>query len=121
MPSCASCDPPALITGGQVLFDGQDVLEMNMAQLEQFRWRKVSIVFQSAMNALNPVMRIRDQLLDVMQHHGISTAEANQRAIRLFDLVGIDPQRLDAYPHQLSGGMRQRAVIAIALALNPRC
>jgi peptide/nickel transport system ATP-binding protein len=95
------------------------VLEMNMAELEQFRWREVSIVFQSAMNALNPVMRIRDQLLDVMEHHGISTAEANERAIRLFDLVGIDPQRLDAYPHQLSGGMRQRAVIAIALALDP--
>jgi len=71
------------------------------------------------MNALNPVMRIRDQLLDVMQVHGIPVDEANQRASRLFDLVGIDPRRLDAYPHQLSGGMRQRAVIAIALALDP--
>ena len=71
------------------------------------------------MNALNPVMRIRDQLLDVMQHHDIPTGQANERAIQLFDLVGIDPQRLDAYPHQLSGGMRQRAVIAIALALDP--
>jgi peptide/nickel transport system ATP-binding protein len=65
------------------------------------------------------VMRIRDQLLDVMQCHGISKAEANRQAVRLFELVGIDPQRLDAYPHQLSGGMRQRTVIAIALALNP--
>lgn len=111
--------PPALITGGQVLFDGRDVLEMDMAELEQFRWCQVSIVFQSAMNALNPVMRVRDQLLDVMQRHRVPTAEANERAARLFDLVGIDPQRLDAYPHQLSGGMRQRAVIAIALALDP--
>jgi peptide/nickel transport system ATP-binding protein len=71
------------------------------------------------MNALNPVMKIRDQLTDVMRHHGLSKNVAKERAVSLFDLVGIDPQRLDAYPHQLSGGMRQRAVIAIALALNP--
>jgi peptide/nickel transport system ATP-binding protein len=111
--------PPAIITGGQALFEGRDILEMNETELGQFRWKKISIVFQSAMNALNPVMKIRDQLLDVMLHHGLSKAEANERAIDLFDLVGIEPQRLEAYPHQLSGGMRQRAVIAIALALNP--
>lgn len=111
--------PPALITGGQALFQGQDILEMDETTLEQFRWKKMSIVFQSAMNSLNPVMKIRDQLLDVMIHHGMSKEQANQRAIDLFDLVGIEAKRLDAYPHQLSGGMRQRAVIAIALALNP--
>jgi len=112
--------PPALITGGQALFEGSDVMAMDDDQLNQFRWSKISIVFQSAMNALNPVMKIRDQLTDVMLMHGVSKAEARQRAADLFDLVGIEPQRLEAYPHQLSGGMRQRAVIAIALALNPR-
>ena len=111
--------PPALITGGQVVFDGHDILEMDDAELGQFRWSKISIVFQSAMNALNPVMKIRDQITDSMRQHGLSKSEANERAATLFDLVGIEPQRLDSYPHQLSGGMRQRAVIAIALALNP--
>jgi peptide/nickel transport system ATP-binding protein len=111
--------PPALITGGQAMFDGQDILAMDDSELGRFRWAKISIVFQSAMNALNPVMKIRDQLLDVMLHHGLSKTEANARAVELFNLVGIEPQRLEAYPHQLSGGMRQRAVIAIALALNP--
>lgn len=111
--------PPALITGGQALFEGRDILQMNDTELEQFRWKKISIVFQSAMNALNPVMKIRDQLTDTMLVHGVSKEAAGQRAGELFDLVGIEKRRLDAYPHQLSGGMRQRAVIAIALALNP--
>ena len=111
--------PPALITAGQALFEGRDIMEMQDAELEQFRWSRISIVFQSAMNALNPVMKIRDQLTDSMRQHGLSKSEANDRAVSLFDLVGIEPRRLDSYPHQLSGGMRQRAVIAIALALNP--
>src|SRR5512136_474274 len=111
--------PPALISGGQALFEGRDIMQMDDASLEEFRWKKISIVFQSAMNALNPVMKIRDQITDVMLLHGLTKVEAKQRAVELFDLVGIEPRRLEAYPHQLSGGMRQRAVIAIALALNP--
>jgi peptide/nickel transport system ATP-binding protein len=68
--------PPALITGGQALFEGLDILKMSETELEQFRWKKISIVFQSAMNALNPVMKIRDQITDVMLHHGITKADA---------------------------------------------
>jgi peptide/nickel transport system ATP-binding protein len=112
--------PPAVITSGQVLFDGDDVLDMTEDELEQFRWQKVALVFQSAMNALNPVMRISDQITDVIHAHcQVSPTAARDRAVELLDLVGIEPRRLDDYPHQLSGGMRQRAVIAIALALNP--
>jgi peptide/nickel transport system ATP-binding protein len=111
--------PPAVITGGSILFKGRDTLGMDEGELAAFRWKEAAIVFQSAMNALNPVMRIRDQLLDAMLSHGLPRKDALARAEELFDLVGIDPSRLGAYPHQLSGGMRQRAVIAMALSLRP--
>ncbi|HEX6291220.1 MAG TPA: ABC transporter ATP-binding protein, partial [Herpetosiphonaceae bacterium] len=112
--------PPALITGGHIFFNGDDVLEMGLDELEEFRWRDVSMVFQSAMNSLNPVMRVGDQIADVLiKHNALHQREARARAAELLDIVGIERRRLDSYPHELSGGMRQRAVIAIALALNP--
>lgn len=112
---------PALITGGQVLFRDRDVLNMDQSGLERFRWRDISMVFQSAMNSLNPVLSINEQLADVMLKHRVVTgkAEARERAGELLNIVGIDRARLDSFPHELSGGMRQRVVIAIALALKP--
>lgn len=112
--------PPADISGGRILFHGDDVLRLDDKELRAFRWRNVSIVFQSAMNSLNPVITVGDQFLDTFQaHEKISKRHAIARAAELMRLVGIDPSRLTSYAHELSGGMRQRVIIALALSLNP--
>lgn len=114
--------PPALIrSGSQILLNGRDVLALDDAALKELRWREVAMVFQSAMNSLNPVLSIEHQFYDVLKTHtGMSRTAARARAAELLALVDIPADRLSAYPHQLSGGMRQRVVIAICLALNPK-
>lgn len=137
--------PPAVVTAGEVLYhpraqeerrgsmvatrrnnhaeweDVIDVMQLTPAQLREFRWNELSIVFQSAMNALNPVMSIGTQIVDAIKAHRpeMNARACQRRAQELLEIVGIASDRLRSYPHELSGGMRQRAVIAIALALNP--
>jgi peptide/nickel transport system permease protein len=118
--------PPAQITGGELLYTGRDgqtvdILGLDDRELTDFRWEELSIVFQSAMNALNPVLRVGVQIEDAIEAHrpGLSAEERSARVRELMQLVGISADRVGAYPHELSGGMRQRVMIAIALALDP--
>jgi peptide/nickel transport system ATP-binding protein len=124
--------PPAEVTSGQVIYHQRgsgaaggdspvDVLTLSKSQLRRYRWEEVAVVFQSAMNALNPVIDVRSQLTDALRAHrpSMTRAARSARAAELLELVGVSGDRLRSFPHQLSGGMRQRVMIAMALALGP--
>jgi peptide/nickel transport system ATP-binding protein len=119
--------PPGVVAGGEVIYHPSqgapiDVLSLRNAQLRAFRWAETSIVFQGAMNSLNPVHKVSTQLMDVIKAHDRDSTHAQrfERAGDLLRLVGISADRMDSYPHQLSGGMRQRVMIGMALALSPQ-
>jgi peptide/nickel transport system permease protein len=125
--ACRLLREPAVITGGSVVYRGRRVeqggvqlLTANRSELRSLRWREIAVVFQSALNALNPVLRIEDQIGDAIDAHlKMSTDERNARSLELLEMVGIPRNRSRSYPHQLSGGMRQRVMIAMALAVDP--
>jgi peptide/nickel transport system ATP-binding protein/peptide/nickel transport system permease protein len=111
---------PGEIVGGRVVFEGKDLVLLEEKELRRVRWRDLSVVMQSAMNALNPVLTVADQMRDACQaHSSMSKAEIEERSREVLRLVSIDPVHLHSYPHQLSGGMRQRAMIAMALLFTP--
>lgn len=116
-------EPPGKIVGGQILFEGADLLEKTEKQMRKIRGCQISMIFQEPMTSLNPIFSVGDQVAEVIQlHEKLSKTETQNRVIEMFRLVGIpDPlSRLKDYPHQMSGGMRQRIMIAMALSCNPK-
>ena len=113
--------PPGEVMAGRVIFRGQDMVRLSAGELRHMRWRDYSVVMQSAMNALNPMKSIAAQFKDALQaHEKLSSTEIHERSASVLEMVGIDPAHLKSFPHQLSGGMRQRAMIAMALLFTPQ-
>ena len=110
------------ITNGEIIFDGTNIVNLSEAELREVRWSGISIVFQGAMNSWNPVVKIGEQIREAMREHfpNKSKDENTKKIIELFDIVGLDSSIIDRFPHELSGGMKQRAVIALALSCDPK-
>ncbi len=114
-------DPPAKIVSGEILFDGQDLLKLSSKEMRKIRGKQISMIFQDPMTSLNPVMTVAEQIAEVIRlHEKCSKKDAHKKACDMLELVGIRPERGSDFPHQFSGGMKQRVVIAMALACNPR-
>jgi peptide/nickel transport system ATP-binding protein len=109
------------IIGGEILLSGTDIVPLTEDEMRKLRWSKISMVFQAAMNSLNPVYKVGDQIIEAMEAHNLVTSikDAREHVAELFNLVGLEPKLMDQYPHEYSGGMRQRAVIAMALSCSP--
>lgn len=113
-------DPPGVITGGEIIFEGEDLLKQNKKKMRSIRGKKISMIFQDPMTSLNPVMTVGSQIAESIRiHERCSKADAAAKAVEMLELVGIPGERYGEYPHQFSGGMKQRVVIAIALSCNP--
>lgn len=113
--------PPGKIVSGEIFFDGKDLLQASDSQMRMIRGNDISMIFQDPMTALNPIMRVGDQIAEVVYLHGDCTKEeAKKRSLHMLETVGIQPERSTEYPHQFSGGMKQRVVIAMALACKPK-
>lgn len=114
--------PPGEIVSGEIIYEGKDLLKLSEKEMRQMRGRQISVIFQDPMTSLNPVMTVGDQILEVIRNHHpeLSKQEAKKQAGEMLELVGITAGRYDDYPHQFSGGMKQRVIIAIALACNPQ-
>lgn len=113
--------PQGRIVAGEIFLEGDDILKKTSSEMREIRWKRISMIFQNAMNALNPVLRIRDQIIEpILTHEKVGKVEAVKRAEELMEMVRMDRSNLDSYPHELSGGMRQRSIIAMALANRPQ-